>query len=395
MKYLVAVDDCFLDRPGGAARVAWDIAQVVRHEGHHVAMVCLVSDEKAGLVSLREEEGIRILRVKKPSLPFWDPRRIFSGLQAATQAVREHFAGEHWDILHTHSPPLGLAVLKALPPSVRVVSTVHSPIVLEYQASTPQQGLLGHIKARAGTPLLQRMERQLMQRSDAVHTLSQFTRVNLDILHGIGDRVTIVPHWKRPNEVRTLSKLEARKQLGWPEDEAIFFTLRHHGPRNGIDLSLHAIAPLVKQQKCRYYVGGSGPLKSYHKALAQELELGDRVTFLGRVSESDLALAYQAADAFLLPTRSLECFGLIILEALSYGCPIISSNAAAIPELMQPILPEMIFPAGNTKAMRECLEAFLEKKIKAPTPQELINYVNLRFGHSTITPQIIKWIEVG
>jgi glycosyltransferase involved in cell wall biosynthesis len=50
------------------------------------------------------------------------------------------------------------------------------------------------------------------------------------------------------------------------------------------------------------------------------------VTFLGRVEDRLLPLAYAACDAFVLPTRALECFGLIALEALSAGRPVLSDS---------------------------------------------------------------------
>ncbi len=392
MKYLVAVDDCFLDRPGGAARVAWDIAQLIHDNGHDVTMVSLFSGESAVSHSLETHEGIRILRIKKPGLPRWHPRRFFAGMETITQAVRATLADEPWDILHIHSPQTGLGTHRALSPKTRVVTTIHSPIVMEYLASTATTGAVSRVKSWLSLPLLKRMERRLLQSSDSIHTLSQFTRVNLHFFHGVGDRVTIIPHWKRPDLQRSLSKAEARRQLGWPEHDKLFFTVRHHGPRNGIDLSLRAIAPLIHQGLCKYYLAGDGPLRSYHEELAKDLGLKKHVHFMGRISDEELALAYQATDAFLLPTRALECFGLIILEALAYGCPVLSSNAGAIPELMQPILPDLIFPAGDAEAMHSKLEEFLSSSLPIPTSQELVDYVSLRYGYNTITPQLLKWI---
>ena len=52
-----------------------------------------------------------------------------------------------------------------------------------------------------------------------------------------------------------------------------------------------------------------------------------------------MALWYEAADLFVLPTTALECFGLITMEAFAHGCPVLSTDAAAVPESMRPIMP--------------------------------------------------------
>lgn len=95
---------------------------------------------------------------------------------------------------------------------------------------------------------------------------------------------------------------------------------------------------------------GDGPCASSWHALARVLSLGDTVTWLGSVSRSQLAAEYNRASVFCLPSVQ-EGFGIVLLEAMAAGVPIVASRAAAIPEtvpfaeLVEPDQPEALAQA--------------------------------------------------
>ena len=393
MNYLVVVDFCFLDLPRGAERVAWDIAMAARDRGWNVAMLCLrpsLGDLPGGPAL---QDGITVVRYEKPKLTKWHPMRMRHQIEAAASAFGQWFRETRWDVVHIHSPIIGAGVLLAAGSTVRCVYTSHSPIVPENRINWAAQGWPGKVKMVLGLPVLRSLERKILARSAAIHTLSEFTRSEIDHFHGLGDRVTIIPHWCRDGFRRFCTRLEARRLLGWPADQPIFFTLRRHEERYGIDVAIRAIAPLAKTHKWLFYVGGDGLLRPKFEALALELGLRDRVRFTGRLTDEELALAYQAADAFLLPSNSLECFGLIILEALACGCPVIATDAGAIPEIMKAILPDFIVPAADPTALREKIRDFLEHKLQSPAPDDLTAFALSKYGKSEIVPRLLGLLQ--
>ncbi len=101
---------------------------------------------------------------------------------------------------------------------------------------------------------------------------------------------------------------------------------------------------------------------------------------MGRISDRDLSLAYQAADVFLLPTRDLECFGLIILEALSYGCPLIATDAGALPEILGSMVGNAIVPAGDVGRLAEKLGAMIDGRLAFPESRQLMDAVVSMYG---------------
>ena len=77
---------------------------------------------------------------------------------------------------------------------------------------------------------------------------------------------------------------------------------------------------------------GNGPCNAAWRAQAERLQLADTVTWLGDVSRADLAAEYNRCDIFCLPSVQ-EGFGIVLLEAMAAGKPIVAARAAAIPEV--------------------------------------------------------------
>lgn len=95
---------------------------------------------------------------------------------------------------------------------------------------------------------------------------------------------------------------------------------------------------------------GKGRLEGQLKGLVKQLGLGDRVCFLGQVK--DARRYFQAFDVFAL-TSVREPFGMVLLEAMAAGVPIISSESGGAPEIVSGV--GALFPLGDTKALAECL----------------------------------------
>ena len=308
--------------------------------------------------TVASEHDIRIIRTVRPDLPRWHPRRGSQTIAAVTKAVHQTIGNENWDVVHIHTPYTGAGAMAALGKKPRYIYTMHSPIVLEQQINWKAEGPLGRFKMLFGLPRLKRLEGNLMRQCSHIHTLSEFSRNWVEHFHALGNRVSVIPYWRRPEFTRTMSRASAKAALGWPTDQFTLFTLRRHSTRYGLEDAVRAIAPLAAQCRCRFVVAGDGELREHLRQLARDFGVADRVTFPGKLAESDLNLYYQASDAFILPTRALECFGLISIEALSFGCPVIATNVGAIPEVIAPILPDCLVPPGDVLALRAKVDDF-------------------------------------
>lgn len=395
VNYLTVVEFCFADRPGGAARVAWDIAQAMRRRGHIVTLVCYCASDTT-VEGVEIVEGIHVLRFRKLERPRWHPGRLRAIVAATAAACRTWLAGQHFDVVHVHSANQGVGVREALGAGPRYVYTVHSPMVLEQGIVWRSQGLAGRLKLLLGRGLLANVERRMLHASAQIHTLSEFTRSVLDRDYGVGRRVSVIPHWFTPQGPR-LGKREARSLLGWPLDSKIFLTVRSMGPRYGLDVAIRALGPLTLEFDCHLYLGGDGPMRQQLEALATGFRraggIDERIHFIGRISDQQLEAAYAAADLFILPTLALECFGLIIVEALNFGCPVLGTDAGAIPELLRPVLPEFIVPAGDVAALRSRSRQFLQSNPSVSDRQALIDYAVSSYQEATVMPRLLRLFE--
>jgi glycosyltransferase involved in cell wall biosynthesis len=392
MRYLAACDRFVLDQPGGAYRVAWDLARLMRDRGHEVALLCgsTEGDPKSGADVV---EGITVVRYRFPRRSSLNPFRWRDHVLAARIQAGESLRGAQWDVVHAHSPASGTAAWNECGSGARLVYTVHSPVKLEQAINWRHRGLAGMAKLVLGTPILTRSEGELIRAAAKVHVLSDFTARCVLEIHGeeARDRLTRIPWWAP--RVSPLEQTQAREALGWPKDERIFFTLRRLVPRMGLDTLVAAAARLAREEAFRIVVGGEGPERQRLEEMVRAVGLATKVTFAGRLTDRDVALAYSACDAFVLPTRELECFGIIALEAMAFGRPVIGSSAGAIPEIVRPVLPECIFPAGDDAALASLMERFLHRTLPVATDAELRRYAAEQYGEGVVAPRYAAMLE--
>jgi len=122
-------------------------------------------------------------------------------------------------------------------------------------------------------------------------------------------------------------KITARQILGIPEDYFIVFTSAQHVARKRLDILIRT-ARTLKERKLKNFIiiiGGSGPLTSYLKKLANDLEVNDVVKFVGWIPDKKLPLYYKVADVFVI-TSEYEAGPLTMLEAGIRGVPLIVSD---------------------------------------------------------------------
>jgi len=391
MNYLAATNKFFPEEPSGSARVAWDIACMMKEKGHNVSMLCRKSD-----LSLGDEgkyDGIKVFRFTYPFTRNLDPFKMNKQKDAGAAIAKKYLSNTKWDVIHSHSPLYNIMCHEVFGDNVRHVYTSHSPVLVENVITWGSQGWKGKIKIMFGRGVLKRIEKKAMQNSDAIHALSEFNKSCIETEHGLGSKVVVIPHWCRDGFSREMSKSDARKQLNWPAKADIILSVRRLVVRMGLDDAIKAIAPHLKvKRQARYIIVGRGPLEKKLKDITTKLGVDKQVLFLGRVSDEILKRCYEAADLFLLPTRQLECFGIPMLESLSYGMPLVSTDSGAIPEIMRSILPQCVAPAGDVEKISEILGQYFDNKLNLPKSDELYSFVDNNYSKEIIVPKLYDFI---
>jgi glycosyltransferase involved in cell wall biosynthesis len=106
------------------------------------------------------------------------------------------------------------------------------------------------------------------------------------------------------------------------------------------------------------------------------------VHFLGHIPEEDLPQMYQASDFFVLPTRKLEGFGLVILEAMASGTPVLGTPIGGIPEVIGPFDRELLFNGTDWRQIQSKIEDVISDTTRRSrwAPQACRDYVEENFS---------------
>lgn len=254
--------------------------------------------------------------------------------------------------------------------------------------------ILRRLVAPAALEMLNRMERDCLMRSSVVTALSQFTIDCVARLHGqiLAKKVQLLRGWVDTSRFVPVSDIsKARDRLHWTSDAPIFFTVRRLTARMGLDRLLIACARLHAQQlPFRLMIAGAGPLRESLERQSIDLGLQGIVTFLGRLDDDTLQLAYAACDAFVLPTAELECFGLIALEALSAGKPVLATPVGAIPEILSKFEPAWMAGGAKVEDIFDLLRRFLERLLPVRDAAQLHAQAVRDFGRTTLLPRFVQ-----
>lgn len=179
-------------------------------------------------------------------------------------------------------------------------------------------------------------------------------------------RDAIVRHYRvAPEQVRLVSsgidvaRWKAVGERPRESDGATILCVARQYPRKHIADLLRAL-PLVRQAVpgARAIIVGDGPEHAALRALAEELRLGGSALLTGALSDADLEAMYRRADVFCLPSVQ-EGFGLVFIEALACGLPVVATRSAAIPEVVPHGQAGLLVPPGEPEALAQALVELL------------------------------------
>lgn len=388
MRILIAAGGYHGDRPSGTSRIAFDEAVALAQCGQEVWMLAAAD---SSLPDHAFENGFHILRYTPAKPSSWNPARAFTHQKAARDVLQRHLPKV--DAVHAHLPLEALAVMDFYGPSVHSCYTIHSPATMELAIVWRDSTLSRRLTAPAGLIMMKRIEAACLRRSRVITALSQYTISCIGRIHGndIAERVKLIPGWVDTSRfVPAEDRGHLKALLGWPQDIPILFTLRRLESRMGLDRLLEASHRLVREGfRFHLVIGGSGSLRGRLEEQTRKLGLTNSVTFLGRVEDRQLPVAYAACDAFVLPTAELECFGLIALEALSAGRPVLATPVGAIPEIIRKFEPSWLARSAETPDITDLLRKYLDGILPEHSSAELHDQIHQEYNQEKLLDSFI------
>ncbi len=201
---------------------------------------------------------------------------------------------------------------------------------------------------RASLAMQARLEAMHARRAEMVITVSRYCAQRLEELYGVPNAV-VVPELIDLEAWR--ERFEANPAAAEPGKFTVLSVCRFY-PRKGLDVLLRAVAMLADRiRDLEVRIVGNGPERGRLRRLASELRIEPQITWLGDVGVDELAREYNRADVFCLPSLQ-EGFGIVFLEAMAAGKPIVAAHAAAVPEVVRN---GVLVEPGNAEALANAL----------------------------------------
>ncbi|MGW7520618.1 glycosyltransferase family 4 protein [Streptomyces sp. NPDC054796] len=353
------------DVPGGVQFHIRDLAEHLIRLGHQVSVLA-PSDDDTPLPPYVVSAGRAVPVPYNGSVA----RLNFGFLSAAR--VRRWVHDGDFEVLHIHEPAS---------PSLALLTcwAAQGPIVATFHTSNPRSRAM-----IAAYPILQ----PALEKISARIAVSEYARRTL-VEHLGGDAVVI------PNgvDVDFFARAEAKEEWqGTPEARTIGFIGRIDEPRKGLPVLMRAMPRIWEELPgTRLLVAGRGDEEEAVAGLPEEMR--ERVEFLGMVSDEDKARLLRSVDLYVAPNTGGESFGIILVEAMSSGAPVLASDLDAFAQVLDQGEAGELFANENEDALAAAALRLLADPARLTELRERGSRHVRRFDWSTVGADILAVYE--
>lgn len=275
-----------------------------------------------------------------------------------------------YDVLHCHyylSGLIGLAINKKTGLSLPIVMSFHT------------LALMKNLVAR------DELEKEEIARINAEKTITQEvthiiapTESELSYLEYLYQadkhKITIIPPGVNTTLFKPLDKDLAKTKVGAKKEDKILLFVGRIEPLKGLDMLLYALKVLIMQNPqinvCLWIVGGDilqkQKLWSHQLKMLQQLKdllhLSTRVRFMGQKTQHELSYYYNASEMVIMPSH-YESFGMVTLEAMACGVPVITTNVAGVSQLIDKRHTSLITSVNNPLLLASQIKYLLTDKV--------------------------------
>lgn len=356
------------DMPGGVQFHVRDLAEALIASGHSVSVLAPAADDTP-VPDYLVPAGRAVPVHYNGSVA----RLTFGPVTAAR--VRRWLAAGEFDVLHLHEPVTpSLGMLALWIADGPVVATFHTAIVRSRSL-------------QLAYPLV----RQSLEKISARIAVSEDARRTL-VEHLGGDAV-VIPNGVYVDKFATAARDE--RWTGRPGAPTIAFLGRLDEPRKGLPVLLGAVGRVLDQVPgARFLVAGRGDTGADQ---AQEV-LGPRagsVEFLGGLSDEDKARLLASADVYCAPQTGGESFGIVLVEAMSAGTPVVASDLGAFARVLDDGSAGVLFRTGDSADLASTLLRVLDDPQLRRTVADRASQVVRRYDWSTVSDQVLTVYEMA
>lgn len=349
------------------------VRELTRHLGQlgvHVDVFTRSQDEHVPHVLHNLGYGNRVVHVPAgPEIPFPKPQlaeylpQFASGIQDFTKEKNLHY-----DLIHSHYWMSGIAA-EALKKSwkVPVVQMFHTLGLMKNRIARSPDEMEGDYRIHG--------EHKVLRAADRIIAATQAEQSQLEFLYQLPSRkINIIPPGVDTSQFYPIPPDEAKAAVGIPADDRLILFVGRIEPLKGVDTLIRSIAVLRDRGLLAEHphdlaiIGGDpnadasamNAEMSRLKALCLELNLNDLVIFLGKRGQDTLPYYYSAAEMLVMPSH-YESFGMVALEAMACGTPVVASQVGGLAFLVQDGVNGLVVPNDDPKLLADRLELLIRQ----------------------------------
>lgn len=350
------------DVPGGVQAHVVELAQVLIERGHKVSVLAPASEGT-------ELPDYVVSAGRAVAIPYNGSVARLTFGPVAYSRVRRWIADNDFDVLHIHEP-------NAPSLSMLAMKIAEGPIVATFHTSTTKSLVLSTFQGVL-QPYLEKISGRI-----AVSELARRWQVE-----SLGsDAVEI------PNGVDVSAFANAEPFEGYPRPgRTVLFLGRYDEPRKGMAVLLGALPPLVERHPdLQILVVGRGDEERLHKEAGRYAK---HLRLLGQVSDEEKASALRSADVYCAPNLGGESFGIVLVEAMASGTPVVASELDAFRRVLRDGTAGVLTPIGDSAALASALDGMLSDADRRRAIVDVATEVVAEYDWPVVAEQILRVYE--
>ena len=326
---------------GGSGVVATELGLSLSRRGHEVHFVTYKQPVRLETIS----SHIRFHEVNVPEYPLFHYQPYELALSSKlVNVIRNHgieLLHVHYAIPHAYAGYMAKKMLEEEGISIPMVTTLHGTDIT----------LVGN------HPFYKPAVTFSINNSDFVTSVSKSLKEDTAKFFEVHKEIEVIPNFIDVSKFQKTTFTDCQRELMAADDEKIITHVSNFRKVKRVDDVVKIFYEIQKKVKARLMMVGEGPEREVAEKLVRELDIRDRVLFLGQSNEIDKILCF--SDLFLLPSET-ESFGLAALEAMVHSVPVISSNTGGLPEVNMDGYSGYLHDVGDVKGMANSAVSILE-----------------------------------
>ncbi len=338
--------DWYYPKVGGIATHIKGLARSLSKLGHEVQIITIKTFEENvdnPITNVVRLEGFTI-----PGIQVLSPLDL--------KQIKQVILEGKFDIVHGHHAFTPVSLY-----SISLASKHGFPTVLT--AHSLGIGYRHGVIWKTLKPVLYPMKRAF-DKADKIIAVSKAVKQFMSHIVSHPKKIEVIPNgvdlerFIFPSNTRKL-----RKELNLPLDVPIILFVGRLSIRKGIHILVDAFKHVVKEfPEAKLLIAGKGFLREYLRYKVRANNIADKVEFLGYISDDELIKLYAASDIFVCPSIFAEAFGIVILEAMASGKPVIATKVGGIPEIIDHEVNGLLVEPNDTGELRNAIIRLLSDK---------------------------------